>query len=477
MNEPTTEAANKATKLAELSVPQVRIRATTVLAGFFLLSLVIPTMSVLPAGFGALNRTLEEFWDFAVIGAWLFLFITGATQKVAIRPAYLRWSLWVLPIAVTISVFFRAFNGYPTLNDVYAILFALRPIAIIQITGFLLWFGHVGERGIHRAIDLIFVIVGIVLAYVSLVAILQALRVSVIFQFVERFYGNEILFQGEMIQRSLQAIEYYNRTTSIFPWANHYGTYTAVSLLLLFHYFLYTRWMKRYLLAIPMLLGVVGLVLSGSRTAFIILFLGIFLTILIRRQFRLLPLLAFGAVLVVIAFSYSSLILGSNPRVVEIVDYLRGEAPVPKTFTDRFNNYDLWLSGTYYDKGNPITGITTGVFDSIRETQEIKPFDNEYLKNFILFGGIGLIAFILLELGLITYTWRTHLRNNLRSPAGFLASTLFTIYVPLSIAAMVQDTWQLAKVIYLLFVPLGVLLYIIKPISKATPPVPVERTP
>ena len=367
MNEQDINRTNNIARAADISMPQVRVKATSLLAGFFLLSLVIPTIYVLPSGFGALSRSLEEFWDFAVIGAWLFLSVCGYTKKVSIQPKYLRWSLWILPIAVFISIFFHAFVGSPKLNDVYAILFALRPIAIIQITGLILWFGKVGERSLRRAIDLIFMIVGIGLVFVSLVAILQALRVTSIFMFVERFYGNEILFQGEMIQRSLQAIEYYNRTTSIFPWANHYGTYTAVSLLLLIHYFIYKTGLKRYLLAVPMLFGVVGLVLSGSRTSFLILFLGLLLTILIRRQFRLLPLLAVGAVLVVIAFTYSTLILGSNPRVIEIVDYVRGVGPIPKTFTARFENYALWLSGFYYQGGNLLTGMTVGVYDAIRE--------------------------------------------------------------------------------------------------------------
>lgn len=439
--------------------PIFKVKASNLLALLLLVSLFMPTLHPLPASLGPLDRSLEEFLDFALIGAWLVLLVLGRLRKVPIRPRYLLLALWLMPAAVAVSILLNTSRpGVPGTDDVYAILWTLRPIVIIQLVGYLCWVGGITEKSIHALIAKFHRVIGLALIITCTIAILQAFKLPLIFRFIEILYGKQIIYQGAAMQRSVQAIEVYNRATSIFPWANHFGMFVAVAMLLLIPAALRRRGLSRWIAFIPLVFGLAGLVLSGSRTALFTLALGVFL--LLRHQRRLLPYLIIGVLALLALFSLTTQLIGQNPRVLEVVSYIQGEGPPPPTVTTRLRNYQSMLDELFRNWWNVPAGFTVTAYNRNHPQANRIPFDSEYLKNFMLFGLLGLTAFIGSLAGLAIFTSRVVRRYGQHSPNAQLAETLFAIIIPLGIASLTQDVWSLAKVIHLIFFMLGALNYI-----------------
>jgi len=425
---------------------QVAIR---LIGAVFLALLICPTI-IVPPGSGVLSRSLSEWLDFGLVGVWMLARIL-AGRAMAIRPRWLEIALWLPAWAFVLSeLVFGARGGDLDPSHLYAVLNVLRPIALVQLLVGICCWGKIDREAYARAHRSLLLIAAIALIYTGSLALLQFFEVRPALNFLQDFYQYASHGRYEI---AVSAVEDYGRVTSIFHWANSLGIFVAAGLLLLIPQAL-TRETGVIGLGAT-LLGIMTLVLSGSRTAMVALGIGLVVILIIQRRFRVIALLLIGGLFFSAAANLIETRTGASSRLFGLFDWLFGNGPLPGSLDFRLTNL-IWSLQQFVRLPEVFWTGTT-----VTDYRDIVPrsFDSEFLKYLVWTGVFGLVAFVLFQLGVIASAWRSLLlapKGDLRRD---LAASLLATFIAMAVAASNQDVWGQYKLLQLVFVFLGFLVY------------------
>ena len=289
--------------------------------------------------------------------------------------------------------------------------------------------------------------------YIGLMAVLQIQGVSFIQKFLNFFYRFEGGIREEI---AYVAIQNYGRATSIFHWANSLGEFLTVALLILFVYVLdhpNRRSLRLPIIAIAV--GLFGIVLSGSRMALIALAIGMFIILILRRQFKVLIIVFIGGLIILYAMDFVAQKTGRASRLNELFSFISGTGAVPPTLQTRIDNTSESISAFIYGDFSHWTGTTVTNYQSIAPEN----FDNEYLKYLVWSGYIGLVAFVLFQLGVCLRSWLAFRYFPPGTPGNTLSLSLLAVSMSMMFSAYSQDAWGGERTLQLVFIVLGVLVY------------------
>lgn len=424
--------------------------ATWTLSVLLFVFLFTPTVQVLPINSEALNRPLHDLLDLLLVGVWIVLAILRWPRGI-IRPQWLALCLWLPPVSYALSIImYVLMNLSIDIKQLYILIFSMRPLALTGIVIMLCRWGRLPLASSGRVLRSIVWIVAIHVTFVSILAFLQIREISTAQRFMYNFYRYD-LANPEIVY---EAVVRYGRASSIFHWPNSLSVFLVISLFLLVAYVGNSG--RRFWLWIPIVIGIGGVILAGSRGGFAILALGFALIALARRQYMLLLFLCTGAVLWGVFITFVEMETGRVSRLYELIDWVRGVGPMPLTFQLRITN---WIEAVSYyaTQSTALTGITI-VGERVGRLV-VDSFDNEYLVYFVWNGIIGFLLFLLFQLGLIVYSVRLTLRR--RGPKAVSVLTLFFLLIAftLPMIAISQEVWSQQRLLHLIFVCLGVLIY------------------
>ncbi|MEZ4711351.1 MAG: hypothetical protein R3A44_29415 [Caldilineaceae bacterium] len=213
---------------------------------------------------------------------------------------------------------------------------------------------------------------------------------------------------------------------------------------------------RRLWLLVPMSFGLSGLALAGSRAGMSTLVFGVLIIILFLRRFLLLTLIVFAFWVVVTVMAFAELELERLSRVYELIYWIRGIGPLPLTFQLRLINWVAAIS--YYASQKTVwTGIT--IIGKRSGMLAVDSFDNEYLLYFVWNGIIGFFAFIVFQIGLFSYSLRLTVKSMNIELIKTLSIFILSISFSLSIIAVTQEVWSQQRLLHLIFICLGLLVY------------------
>ena len=425
-----------------------------------LVALVCPTIQILSpiqillprSSSRALSRPLYELFDFGLVGMWLGLWVFRP-KLIAVRPRWLQATLFLYPAAFFVStVAFAQRGGALELKHYYALINSLRPVALVALTVALARWGRLADAQIDSVNNRVVFIVAVSAFFVSGLTLLQTADSVPAQDFLHTFYTYENIGWQDMAS---MAIENYGRATSIFRWANSLGMFLALTLLLLLPTLAWGR-RSRLIMLVPVLTCLVALVLSGSRSGLIALTVGIAIVFLAQRQARMLILVGIVVLAVVAGMSLVEARTGNVSRFTELFDYVTERGPMPYNLAGRLTNTGYTLTQFSAHARSIWTGTTVTEYDSLIW----RSFDNEYLKHLVWNGILGLIAFVGFEVGIMAYVLRLLRRGRELTTSKLLTGSLAGMVVAMAITAYSQDVWSQPKVMHLVLILLGILVYV-----------------
>jgi hypothetical protein len=336
------------------------------------------------------------------------------------------------------------------IKQIYILVFSLRPLALTGLVILICQWGKLSLTSCSRVLQIIIWTVALSVMYVSIVAFLQIRQISAAQQFIYDFYRYDLAHP----EIAYEAVILYGRASSIFQWPNSLSIFLVISAFLLVIYAGNSA--RRIWLWIPIMIGVGGVVLSGSRAGLAILVIGIAVIAFSRRQYGLLLLLAIGAVLLGGIISFVEVETDRVSRLHELFDWLSGVGPMPLTLQLRIDN---WIDAVSYYATQPtaFTGIT--IIGTRVGGLAVASFDSEYLLYFVWNGFIGLMSFLLFQFGLIVYSARLPRWQRDIKTVRTLSQFLLIGALILPIVAVSQEVWSQQRLLHLYFICLGLLVY------------------
>ncbi len=450
-----------------LPINRQMIPAMMILAGMLFVFLFTPVIKVLPINSEAINRPLNDLLDLALVGIWLVLAFLH-WPKAIIQPRWLAVCLWLPPLSYMISIIMYGLTHFSIdVKQLYIFMFSLRPLALTGIVVLICRWGKFSPNLLNRILQIVVWLVALNTIYVSVLALLQIRQITAAQQFIYTFYKYE-LANPEIVY---EAVTRYGRASSIFHWPNSLGVFLVVNLFLMMNYL--GNSIKRIWLVIPIAIGVLGVILSGSRTGFLILSMGLAIMIFYRRQFLLLFLLGIGGLLFGLIIGFVEAQTEQSSRLYELIYWLTGAGPMPLTFRLRIEN---WVEAIVYYINQPtvLTGIT--IIGERAGNLLFDSFDNEYLVYFVWNGLIGLLCFLLFQFGLALYAFRLVLQSRRIKALSVLAMFLFTVALTMPLIAMSQEVWNQQRLLHLVFICLGLVVYNKNMANTKYPQVSMEAT-
>ena len=243
-------------------------RATWVLGGLLFIFLFTPTFKVLPIRSEALNRPLNDLLDLLLVGIWM-VFAVLRWPRGIIRPQWLALCLWLIPLSYMISiVMYGLIHLDIDIKQFYILLFSMRPLALTGLVILICQWGNLSLASCNRALQIIVWTLALSVVYVTILAFLQIRQVATAQQFIHDFYRYD-LANPEVVYF---AVTQYGRASSIFHWPNSLSIYLVISVFLLVTYA--GKWGRRIWLWLPMMIGIGGVVLAGSRAGLTMLVRG-----------------------------------------------------------------------------------------------------------------------------------------------------------------------------------------------------------
>lgn len=424
--------------------------AIVILTSLLFVFMFTPVIKVLPINSDTVNRPLNDLLDLALVGIWFVLAILH-WPKAIIQPRWLALCLWLPPFSYMISIIIYGLIHFSIdVKQIYILIFSLRPLALTGIVIVVCRWSKFPPNWLNRMLQIVVWVVAMHTIYVSALAVLQIQQISIAQEFIYRFYQYE-LANPEIVY---EAVIRYGRASSIFHWPNSLGVSLVINLFLLMNYS--GNSIKRIWLWAPIAAGLLGVLLSGSRAAILILLIGVAVTILYRRQLLLLFVLGVGAILLGTAVGYIETQTEQSSRFYELLYWVTGMGPMPLTFRLRIEN---WIEVVSYYATQPtvLTGIT--IIGERAGSLRFDSFDNEYLVYFTWNGIIGLLSFLLFQAGLILYTARLVLLHRGSRAMSVLSVFLLIVTITLPIIAISQEVWGQQRLLHLVFVCLGLLIY------------------
>ena len=434
-----------------LSRQQLAISGLTFL---MLAYLIAPMVRLLPAGLGVFNRPIIEMLDLILVASWIVARLVFGSS-IRVKPALLEMAFWLVPLSTVISAMTVVLRGDSlALKHVYALVNALRPLALVEWVVLISLWSKLAGGALERLVKSLYSVLGMSIIYIGVLAILQYWKVGPVQDFLYQFYRYD--FSESLLDIVYTAIDVYGRATSIFHWANSLGMFIAIALIVLASY-LWEHRQTRWLYA-AVLVGLFGLILSGSRASLIALVIGLLCITLLYRRFREVFLLGFGALIVFLALSFIEAQTGSSSRLIELINYLTGAGPIPATFATRLVKLQLGIdfitsSPSIFWAGISVTGS---------QARTLMPFDNEYLMYSIWNGTLGLLAFLGTQLALIFYSLWVFRRSQRLSLVRLLALSVFSVFTSMSLAAFSQNVWTQDRLMQMVFIFFGVFVYTIR---------------
>lgn len=393
---------------------------------------------------------------------------------------------------ITGKISWRGTNA--DLPFILLVIFALASAVVNLVPA---WTAILGLRQIIRFMLLFFVTVylrpslswmkamAVGLALVVAVQISIGLAQAVVGEPLDNFLlPSEARNFGE-IQLTAGTIQFWDPGSRIFATMGRYdqlGTWLALMMLLLLA-LLYEPRLKRFHLAAGaiFLVSIPALVLTYSRSSWFGFLLGfLFITIIAKRDKRVMLGAGLSAAAIVLYLAFSGLVVG---RLVEGAD---------QTITERFFeafSYERWR-GEYYGLGrlfwivqtvltvipaSPIFGHGPGTYGAgavaaLGNTQVYDelglPFgvygtegyiDNNWMSLWGELGSVGLIIYLWFYLGIAWACWRAYLGSKksitralaLAAAAGFLAVALNAFLATfLEVRTLAAYLWVLAGLVY-----------------------------
>jgi hypothetical protein len=433
---------------------RLQARAGKGIVTMLLILLVLPTINMIPTRtIGGLNRPITVLVNFISVAIWLLIRISYG-RFVSLRPKWFDAALLLLPATFILSDLVFAINGGSLgSNHIYEILNSLRPITFVQVSMFILRLGKVTLDKFGNLMQKLVNVISFVVIYIGLLAAFQMMGVTFVQNFLHFFYR----FEGEnlhLVQIAYDAIQNYGRATSIFHWANSLGEFLSIALFILFVYFLDRPSSRgRYLIAIA--IGMFGIALSGSRSSLIALVIGILVILIVRRQFKLFIIALVGGLIILFAMEFVTHSTGNSSRYVEFFNYIFEKGPMPQTLQHRIGTMSSITSGFAKADISHWTGTTVVNWENIAPLN----FDSEYLKYLVWSGYFGLAAFILFQAGVIFYLWSAFRYFPRHTPGNILSLALLAACLSMSVTAFSQDSWSGERSLQLVFILLGVLVY------------------
>jgi hypothetical protein len=449
----TVVASEKGHVLQKKTTSSLRqTRAGKWIAILLLFLLVMPTFNMIPTQrVGGLNRPITELVNFIIVAIWIWIRISYG-KSVELRPRWFEAAFWLLPVTFVLSDLVFAFNGgHLSTKHFYEFLNSFRPIAFIQLSMFILRQGKVESENFSVVMKYLVRVISGVVIYIGLLAVLQIQRIGVVQNFLHFFYRFEGGIREEI---AYLAIQHYGRATSIFHWGNSLGEFLTVALLILFVYFL-NRPKKRTIYLPAIAIGLFGIVLSGSRMALIALAVGMFVILLLKRQFKILFIVMIAGLIILYAMDYVAQRTGQSSRFSELFNFISGTGAIPPTLQTRLTHTSKSLSAFTYEDISQWTGTTVTDYQSIVP----ESFDNEYLKYLVWNGYLGLVAFILFQAGIIFRSWLAFKLFPPGTSGNMLSLALLAVSMSMVFSAYSQDTWGGERTLQLVFILLGVLVY------------------
>lgn len=225
-------------------------------------------------------------------------------------------------------------------------------------------------------------------AVLSLLGFLQYYAPGVFTATLGPFYILEL----RTLQTSLQQAQEAGRMTSVFSWANAFGMFLALALTTLV---VNRRDVRRGALLAALGVGLPALLLTNSRAALVLLFLGLVATAVRERRGRLLVGAAAVVMLLLLIVPAERLLGGDNlARLSELVHFLTTGA-VPATFQTRLATL-AWLPGRVISSSYIYFGFPTQTYQSLIATAP----DNQYLGWLIKYGLVagGMVLWLVLSI-------------------------------------------------------------------------------
>lgn len=430
--------------------------AVRIIGGLLFMAVLGPVVSRMPVA--ELNRPFIDYISLLVLLIWL-IYKVVATYQLRMNSFWHELALWMLPLSYLISdIGFILLGHKLSFKHYQALLFAVRPVPIVEFVIFLCTVGKIrGEWSRELAFHLL-KILAIVTIFVGLVATTQYIQVPVFAPIQNSLYK----YENALLDMSSEAAAVYGRVSSIFRWFNTLGQFAfTVSILLLPHVFCG----RGTLLNVSALgMGVAALVFSGSRTGLIGFALGAVIILLYLRQIK--PLLYSGMAILATAVIVMSMGL-ANPessRLFELVAFLN-EDEGPETFEGRQGRWDEFLVHYHRDYAAYVpTGITptTNVDELLTHNGRVGSFDSEYLRTYVWNGAIGLGLLISFQIIMALRTWTMVFTCKARGINNCFGISLATLFTVMPILAISQQVWTNIILMHLFYIFLGAYLHLYK---------------
>jgi hypothetical protein len=354
-----------------------------------------------------------------------------ATSRLRSRGEFLVFFLWPT-VVVAFTLVGKILSGLPTGPDERNNIVKVASLSVLGLLGASLGVAqaqHDSQRLLNWSVRL----AGIGIVFTCVLGLIQFLRPGVYQALVHGLYEKQLIINISNVEQA----ELTGRISSIFTWANAFGMFILLGLIVVV---LNARRVPWWLLTTASVTGVICMVLTNSRVSLVLLGIAALYVAVLQRRWSLFFAGGLtGLALIVLLPAGSWLDPRNSERLQELVDFARyGRAPLNVQVRFAVLAYlpNMLVHSDYLYFGFP---------EAIYRNTVALSADNQYLTFFLRYGVVG--GFLSLWQWFATLWPALLLRRDLGAGKAErrLLHTLLLLNLVMAIGALSQDTLFLER--------------------------------